>query len=106
MIKKEKQNELLTSSSNNLNNEDKANKDNEDIKEENVLEKYNLSGNELSDFTKSYLNSYMSTTRPELSDFSKQFLSSNVTEISGTRPELSNITRAYLFSQTHIDDDN
>ena len=104
--KKEKQNELLTSGSNNLNNEDKANKDNEDIKEENVLEKYNLSGNELSDYTKSYLNSYMSTTRPELSDFSKQFLSSNVTEISGTRPELSNITRAYLFSQTHIDDDN
>jgi len=108
--KKENQNELLTSSSNNLNNEDKANNDNnnnnEDIKEENILEKYNLSGNELSDITKSYLNSYMSTTRPELSDFSKQFLSSNVTENSGTRPELSNITRAYLFSQTPIDDDN
>ena len=96
--KKENQKELLTSVSNNLNNED--------IKEENILEKYNLSGNGLSDITKSYLNSYMSTTRPELSDFSKQFLSSNVTENSGTRPELSNITRAYLFSQTPIDDDN
>ena len=60
----------------------------------------------MSDYTKLYLNSYMSTTRPELSDFSKQFLSSNVTENTGTRPELSNITRAYLFSQTPIDDDN
>ena len=101
--KKENQNELI-SNSNNLNNEDKADKEKEEVKDENILEKYSL-GNELSDETKSFLNSYMSATRPELSDFSKQFLSSNVTENSGTRPELSNITRAYLFSQTPIEDD-
>ena len=59
----------------------------------------NLDSQELSEYTRAYLNSYMSAARPELSDFSKQFLSSNETNNFTTKPELSNITRAYLFSQ-------
>ena len=66
----------------------------------NFLDEYNnINTQELSEYTKAYLTSYMSTARPELSDFSKQFLSSNETNFSTTKPELSNITRAYLFSQ-------
>ena len=104
--KKEVVKEEVTTTTKTVDENGKKEINNEDIKEENILEKYNLTGNELSDVTKSYLNSYMSTTRPELSDFSKQFLSSNITENSGPRPELSNITRAYLFSQTPIDNEN
>jgi len=59
----------------------------------------NLDSQELSEYTRAYLNSYMSAARPELSDFSKQFLNSNETNNFTTKPELSNITRAYLFSQ-------
>ena len=66
----------------------------------NFLDNYNnIDSQELSEYTKAYLNSYMSAARPELSDFSKEFLNSNVTNPSPTKPELSNITRAYLFSQ-------
>ena len=65
------------------------------------IDKFNYINTELSEFTKSYLNSYMQSSRPELSDFSKQFLTSEVTNTNTTdRPELSNITRAYLISQT------
>ena len=68
-----------------------------------LLEKYkNLStSSALSDTTKAYLNSYISSSRPELSDFSKQFLNSsdNIENNSRLRPELSNITKEYLFSQ-------
>ena len=59
----------------------------------------NLDSQELSEYTRAYLNSYMSAARPELSDFSKQFLISNEINSDSTKPELSNITRAYLFSQ-------
>ncbi len=59
----------------------------------------NIDSQELSEYTKAYLNSYMSASRPELSDFSKQFLISTEINESTTKPELSNITRAYLFSQ-------
>ena len=87
-----------------MNNNKINENNNEDIKEGDILEKYK-SEEGLSDYTKSYLNSFMSTTRPELSDFSRQFLSSNISTNSNQRPELSNITRAYLFSQTPIDND-
>ena len=59
----------------------------------------------LSEYTKAYLNSYMTASRPELSDFSKQFLNTEVTNNFTTRPELSNITRAYLFSQNSDNDE-
>ena len=59
----------------------------------------NIDSQELSEYTKAYLNSYMSASTPELSDFSKQFLISTEINESTTKPELSNITRAYLFSQ-------
>ena len=82
------------------------NMDNEIKKEENksILDLYNNIGgsSQLSDITKSYLNSYMTGTRPELSDFSKQFLSSNYTSNSTSRPELSNLTRVYLISQSPV----
>ena len=65
----------------------------------------NLDSQELSEYTRAYLNSYMSAARPELSDFSKQFLNSNVTNDSPAKPELSNITRAYLFSQNSSNDE-
>ena len=72
----------------------------------NFLENYNnIDSQELSEYTKAYLNSYMSAARPELSDFSKEFLNSNVTNPSPTKPELSNITRAYLFSQNENNDE-
>ena len=103
--KKEDKVEILPQISNNLDNENQVNDVIEGMTEDKIFEKYNIPGNDLSDDTKNYLNSYMSSTRPELSDFSKQFLSSNVTTSSNTRPELSNITRAYLFSQTPIEDD-
>jgi hypothetical protein len=104
--KKEEKIEILPQISNNLDIESQINDANEGMTEDKIFEKYNIPGNDLSDDTKNYLNSYMSSTRPELSDFSKQFLISNVTTSSNTRPELSNITRAYLFSQTPIEDDN
>ena len=65
----------------------------------------NIDTPELSEYTRVYLNSYMSAARPELSDFSKQFLNSNVTNDSPAKPELSNITRAYLFSQNSSNDE-
>ena len=65
----------------------------------------NIDTPELSEYTRAYLNSYMSAARPELSDFSKQFLNSNVTNDSPAKPELSNITRAYLFSQNSSNDE-
>ena len=72
----------------------------------NNLDTFTFGNSELSEYTKSYLNSYMQSSRPELSDFSKQFLTSDYTSTNTTdRPELSNITRAYLISQTPIDDD-
>ena len=104
--KKEEKIEIIPQISNNLDIESQINDANEGMTEDKIFEKYNIPGNDLSDDTKNYLNSYMSSTRPELSDFSKQFLISNVTTSSNTRPELSNITRAYLFSQTPIEDDN
>ena len=70
------------------------------------IDTFNFGNSELSEYTKSYLNSYMSTTRPELSDFSKQFLSSNVSSNYVSRPELSNITRAYLFSQSPVNEND
>ena len=103
--KKEDKIEILPQISNNLDNENQVNDAIEGMTEDKIFEKYNIPVNDLSDDTKNYLNSYMSSARPELSDFSKQFLSSNVTTSSNTRPELSNITRAYLFSQTPIEDD-
>ena len=61
---------------------------------------YNINMNsEISEITKSYLNSCMPTIRRELSDFSKQFLNSSLTNSYINKPELSNITRAYLISQ-------
>jgi len=98
--------EILPQISSNFNNDNIVNDVNADITEDKIFEIYNIPGNDLSDDTKNYLNSYMSSARPELSDFSKQFLSSTVTTNSNTRPELSNITRAYLFSQTPIEDDS
>ena len=72
----------------------------------NFLENFNnIDTQELSEYTKAYLNSYMSAARPELSDFSKEFLNLNVTNPSPTKPELSNITRAYLFSQNESNDE-
>ena len=70
------------------------------------IDTFNFGNSELSEYTKSYLNSYMHSSRPELSDFSKQFLTSDITTTTtNDRPELSNITRAYLISQTPIDDE-
>ena len=72
----------------------------------NFLDNFNnLDSQELSEYTRAYLNSYISVARPELSDFSKQFLNSNLTNDSPTKPELSNITRAYLFSQNSSNDE-
>ena len=84
-----------------LNNKEEDKKD--DVK--NNFDNFNIIGNsQLSDITKSYLNSYISGSRPELSDFSKQFLTSNYISNSTSRPELSNITRAYLISQSPINE--
>jgi hypothetical protein len=72
----------------------------------NFLDNFNnIDSQELSEYTRAYLNSYMSAARPELSDFSKQFLNSNVTNLSPKKPELSNITKAYLFSQNDSNDE-
>ena len=100
-----------TPEKNNDNSNDINNDDNEDKNEENIniFDKFNYGGNsQLSDFSKNYLNNYISTSRPELSDFSKQFLTSNYTSNSTNRPELSNITRAYLISRSPVveNDDN
>ena len=72
-------------------------------RDDNLLKKYNIDNNlELSEITRSYLNSCAPNSRPELSDFSKQFLNSNIYNNYLSRPELSNITRAYLISQDSI----
>ena len=94
---------FTTSNYINSNSEGK-NEDNNNNYNKNNYNKYNYSGNsQLSDFTKSYINSYMSmSSRPELSDFSKKFLNSNFSTNSYNRPELSNITRAYLSSQSPV----
>ena len=103
-----------------LNNENNENDENNSITENNLLsnydskllnkdyevdnnnfDNYNVENNEISHFSKTYLNSYLPTSsvsRPVLSDFSKQFLKENA--LNNNRPELSNITRAYLISQS------
>ena len=89
----------------NLNNISSNNENKPDYFSNN-FDTFTFGNSELSEYTKSYLNSYMQSSRPELSDFSKQFLTSDYTSTNTSdRPELSNITRAYLISQTPIDDD-
>ena len=95
--KKDEDNKKTTS--NIINNDKKEEKNNN-----NPYDIYNINMNsEISEITKSYLNSCMPTIRPELSDFSKQFLNSSLTNNYINKPELSNITRAYLISQSPED---
>ena len=114
-IKKEDKNDEIREKTPEKNNNDNISNfisnDNEVKNEENIniFDKFNYGNNsQLSDFSKNYLNNYMSTSRPELSDFSKQFLTSNYTSNLTNRPELSNITRAYLISRSPVieNDDN
>ena len=86
------------------------NNDNEDISI-NILEQYNLDKKpQISDFSKTYINSYIpdssTSTRPALSYFSKQFLNSELNSDNNKRPELSTITRAYLISQKPLNEND
>lgn len=106
-----------------VNNTENLSSSKNEIKTENPIDKYNflnfnmsnylntlnlnlntedkfslINKSDLSDYTKAYMNSIASATRPELSDYTKAYLDSVSLGTSDVKPELSNLTKEYLSS--------